>query len=759
MAIQESTNAPYPIKDLTLRQMQNVFGDSGTQRYSGYFFEEDNAEWRDEQRIDNVETMRRTDATVQAVLSALKTPILSTEWRIESEDEEIRQFVEDNLFGMERTWKEFLREALAYLDFGHYVFEIIYKVEDGQVKLKDLSPRIPRSIQDWQVNGFFYGITQQIRTDDPSAPLSNVDIPSEKLLVLTNEKEGDDVTGRSVLRSAWKHFSFKDVLYRVQAIAAERYGVGVPTIYMKSGFSDEQKGEAEEMVKNLRSNEKSFMVIPWSKEDGEVEILTPTANTQGSSIEAAIKHHDREILQSVLAGFLGLGADSAGSFALSRDQSGFFLNNVQEKAQYVVEQINRQVINRLVKINFGVDAAKAELKFNPLGEVDSKELSEVLKNLLDSGVVQKDAALEKWVRSTLQLPELSDEELARREENQETEKQKEEEQKQFDRQQIVNKNNFDKELVKKKGADSKDDEQLVSLQEHPFKPFRDFTKVEERVDFRLLNETFNKVETSLEKDLTATLKKELDRYLERATRRLENDDIAGLAALILTGITQMTRAVSTAIAQGFEVGKRTASKETKTKEPATPRTQTQLKRFDAQDTAETIAFEVEKTGRDTISNGIAAGATTAVIIRQTKKNMVDKASNMVAQASGTVVGQNVNRGRRLVFTKNIDKIVAFQRSEIIDSRTCNVCMSIDQRVVKPNDPFLSLDLVHTNCRGVWVPIFKEDEKPKFSPIPKTVDKTFDKIGNKPTINSFKQLKKPINKGNEKVQKQIKKELK
>ena len=163
-------------EQMTIKNMRDVFGDSGTQRWSGFFYEEPNAIMRDQSRVQILEEMRRTDGAVKAALNAIKTPILATDWRIEGEDEKIVQFVEDNLFHMKRSWKEFLREALCFFDFGHYVFEIIWDVRDSNVVIIDLAPRIPHSIFRWKMSNGQPGITQLIRTDDFTKPYAEIPI-------------------------------------------------------------------------------------------------------------------------------------------------------------------------------------------------------------------------------------------------------------------------------------------------------------------------------------------------------------------------------------------------------------------------------------------------------------------------------------------------------------------------------------------------------------------------------------------------------
>lgn len=393
--------------------LTKIFGNSGTEHYSGYFSEEPNSIWRDEQRIVNVEQMRRTDASVKAVLNALKAPILSTSWTIECEDETIKQFVEENIFNLKRSWLRFLREALTFFDFGFAVFELAYEIRDGRIYLVDLSPRIQHSIEKWELEDGSCGVVQRIRNDSKNAEnttrlYGTVEIPMEKLLVLTNDMEGDDLTGQSILRSAWKHYKLKENLYNVQGIAAERFGVGIPVITLPDGAGDAEKTAGADLAENIRSNENSYVVLPPGF---ELEIKTPTGNPQGAAIESSINHHNKMIMMSVLANFLSLGTDSTGSFALSKDQSSFFLKHVEDKAKYFAEEFNEQVIKRLVRYNFGENAEVPRLVFSPLGDLDFAEMSTTMKTLVDAGLVNVDGRILQFTRSMFKLPEMTDEEV------------------------------------------------------------------------------------------------------------------------------------------------------------------------------------------------------------------------------------------------------------------------------------------------------------------------------------------------------------
>lgn len=97
--------------------------------------------------------MRKSDGTVGAILEAIKAPLLSAKWQIRSggeepDDKEIAEFVQRNLFVKVR-FQNFLKEALAFLDFGFYYFEKNFEIAGGMVEWKEFAPRVPKSHYLW----------------------------------------------------------------------------------------------------------------------------------------------------------------------------------------------------------------------------------------------------------------------------------------------------------------------------------------------------------------------------------------------------------------------------------------------------------------------------------------------------------------------------------------------------------------------------------------------------------------------------------
>lgn len=98
--------------------------------------------------------------------------------------------------------------------------------------------------------------------------------------------------------------------------------------------------------------------------------------------QQAMRWLDSEASNAVLAGFTDLGAAAAqgtGSFALSRDQTDFFLMSRQAVAKEMADCINQWVIPDLVKWNFGVNEPSPVFQFAPITKDDVSMVTGLLQ--------------------------------------------------------------------------------------------------------------------------------------------------------------------------------------------------------------------------------------------------------------------------------------------------------------------------------------------------------------------------------------------
>lgn len=364
-------------------------------------------ELRDKLGIRKYYDMKRADGTVRGGLRLLKTPVMAARWFVEPAsdsalDMNIAEFVQNNLFnGLSTPWHRVLEDALLMCEYGYMPLEKVFGIDsDGKIVLKKLAPRHPLDIQEWDydLNGGPNGIIMDATEANGFQPVA---IPIEKLVVFVLEQEAGDMRGISILRSAYKHYYYKDTLYKIDAIQKERHGIGVPIIKLPMGYSPTDKATAEDLGRNLRTNERAHITLPenWSVEFAKLE---------GQPVDClpSIKHHDDRIMGNILAPFY----DDPSS---KEDTMGMFYKATRYIASTIADTFNRYVIKQLVDFNYSRGKYPL-LRARRIGEnEDLRTWSFAFRNLVGTGAIIPDDPLEKFLRTELDLPP-ADPETARK---------------------------------------------------------------------------------------------------------------------------------------------------------------------------------------------------------------------------------------------------------------------------------------------------------------------------------------------------------
>lgn len=386
-------------------------GKSGTYIFNGIITREEyNSDLMRWEALKNYDIMRRSDATVRATLKVCKLPILSATWTIEAatdeqKDIDIAEFVRNQLFESNITFPDLLNEIMTFLDFGYSVFEKVWDYVDYNGKtyigLKDMQSRKQRSIYRWETNteNPTFGITQYV-------PGGTYSVPGEKLVIFTNDKEGENYEGISMLRAAYKHWKMKDTLELIDAIRHERQGLGIILITPPEGANESDINDAIDNARQARASEEAVIKKPngW-----EIEWMDMKAGaTNITDIMGSLDYHKREILKSVLAQFLELGGNkgASGSRATSQDHSALFELAEEFTAKYVGNVFNKEVIKELVDLNFSDVEHYPTLEHSKIGDDNLNQIGLVVNQLMSVGAITPDPEFEQWIRQALHAPDL-----------------------------------------------------------------------------------------------------------------------------------------------------------------------------------------------------------------------------------------------------------------------------------------------------------------------------------------------------------------
>ena len=392
------------------------FGSSGTRIFAGYLDEEYLAELQGTDWADKIDQMRRSDAIISMCLKAFKLPLLSANWYIKikegAEEDPIakmqEEFFEKVYFEDLGSFTKTLGEILTCYDFGYSLMEVVHKITSDKefnqmITLKKLAWRSQRTIQTWNICPHEKELISVTQWADGDLGLT-VDIPAQYLVHFCPNQEGDNFEGIAITRPMYGPYLRKNHFLRLLAAGLEKYAIPAPKVKVPSsvGSGTAEHTAAKEMLEAYTSNHSAYMMYP---EGWELEVFD--VDFDADKVRKIIDSENQEIVNSILAPFLLLGqGDNSGSHALSGDLSNFFAQTLQFMADHISEVLHRRVTRSLTKMNWGDTPCMVELVCEDLKDQAGKVLAEIVKSLVDSGVLRADDALEKDLRKRFGLPEI-----------------------------------------------------------------------------------------------------------------------------------------------------------------------------------------------------------------------------------------------------------------------------------------------------------------------------------------------------------------
>lgn len=458
-------------------------GASGTLNHLGFISpEEFNDDLRGLQGINTYLRMLRTDPSVRETVWHIMAPILNADWTVEPPEnpneleQEVTAFVRAAYFDwMARPFMEYLTQALMYLPFGHAVFEPQYQVVErslmveysealageetgnqvvhvaefpGQkpvepptpsipvkksrtipsrqfVTWRKFAPRLQKTIQQWIVDreGELVKIRQfaPVPQGDGTSDYQTIDIGAEFLIVYTNEMWGEDYTGVSIMRSAFKPWLMKETIERISAQAYERHGTGVDVVYMPRNREDDEAvaDKLEEMLQNIRAGESSYLLFPGPRASGnqdgyEFDIKSPDGGIP--DFKSILEYYRGEIAGAMLARFKELGHSATGARATANVQAEVWYNSLHAIARYM-GNVNDVAIRRLVDLNYNNVERYPRLVAANIEARNLLEFAQAVALLANAKALALDNPTRAWIRRSIDGPGEDPEEAQIRAEN------------------------------------------------------------------------------------------------------------------------------------------------------------------------------------------------------------------------------------------------------------------------------------------------------------------------------------------------------
>lgn len=374
------------------------------------------AELQGQSGSEKYRQMSKSDPIIGMILKVHKNPIRSAAWNIAYPDDatEIEKkavdILTEELFGESGSkWDTLLGKVLSMLEYGFSLFEQYYvaKDSDGEMYLMPvLDQRLQPSISE------ILPVEQTVKQNTEKG--ETVEIPFKDLVFFTLNQQGADMRGEAIIRNAYAPYKDKRTYKEWLGIGVQRTVSGIPSVTVPKScqIGSEDYLAVQSMLQNITQHEDAYMILQEGYTFNVFE-----SKFDADNVQKAIEACNTEMALSVLAQFVMLGQmGNGGAFALSRDQSDFFLDGLSYIINLICGVFNSQVISPWLEINFGdqIDPGRVKLTGRNLNKKAGIELANTLNTLKAAGFIRATTADEVMLRDNLEMPELSEEEIERR---------------------------------------------------------------------------------------------------------------------------------------------------------------------------------------------------------------------------------------------------------------------------------------------------------------------------------------------------------
>jgi hypothetical protein len=351
-----------------------------------------------------MKAMFRRDGICSAVELVLTLPVREADYMIrpakgdrgEAELVSSVLMTPDTDGGMQTPIQQMVGQITSAQVFRRAFFEKVWKIRDsdGRVIYDKIAYRPPATCQARydERTAAPHGFRQQVwmfggqlkRQLNQKIP-GYVDIPQIRSYVYTHMKHREPLTGASEMDiSYWCYQTKMKLLYLwyyfLENQAMQRvivYGNDHPEANARADDVAALKGAGVVGLVHPTDGQKAFDMLQ-SQGDAGHYFLEALGFLEGWQTH------------SVLAGFMALTGSATGgkgSYALSQDQSSFYLKSRQAVAKEIGESITYDVIRPLVMLNFGADAAYPAFKFGPLQDEQIQALLTMFQTMAAAPVL------------------------------------------------------------------------------------------------------------------------------------------------------------------------------------------------------------------------------------------------------------------------------------------------------------------------------------------------------------------------------------
>lgn len=354
--------------------------------------------------------LMRFDGQIRAGMQLIKLPIRGCGWQIMCQDSDISNLITEIL---KPIWAKLIKDICLGLDFGWVVGEQLKSV--GYNLTVSQTSAALNSAQEKTYPYYIRlddvmmvdNVTSRLLAFERSGHFAGFEQFTPELVVVANTKafhwandmELQELYGISRMRACYPYWLFKKQNYDWLNVGFETMALPYKKIMYPDGSTEwgqDENGEpvsipnqqiAMELGENLGNN--NTIIIPSGVYE---ETKTPMwdvsfvkSEFDGAPIIEYIDKLNLEILKGLLIPELALNTGSSGSYDLAQEQIRMFMKGLQATLAEIASVVTLQIVQPLVRDNFGRFAPKAYLQFEPLADDVVEGLTNVLLETIGAG--------------------------------------------------------------------------------------------------------------------------------------------------------------------------------------------------------------------------------------------------------------------------------------------------------------------------------------------------------------------------------------
>ena len=662
-------------------------------------------------RMTVYEDMQLKDEQVKACLFLKKHAVLSSGFHIDigedtTEGEKQKRYLEyafgDGMPGNFMRVMMGLQSAYAY---GFSISEKVYQPFTsgpfaGMIGLKAIKTRPPDSFDGGLITDVHGNLIQIIQAGQSGT----IDIPINKVVNYPYNSEFDNPYGNSDLRAAYRFYFAKDMIIKFWNIFLERFGMPLAVGSYEKGTGIKERQKFKKVIKNLQA--KTGIIIPKNM---EMNFLEATRKGE-AGYKDAIQEYNKSIARSILIpDLMGFTDTKFGSRALGTEQGDVFSFILGFLKQELQEIVFEQIIRELIDWNFGPQEKYPKLVLNPLSEDNKNELTKLIIEAKEKGVIIMSDDDEAHVREMLNLPKKRKDDL-RPAEPVDIDVDIDKEAEDIDR------------LAQPKRND-------ISLKEYYREGnlflSRPLNKHEQKFDFV---ETEDRMTTAISDDvkqgskiLTVTLEDLISKVVN--DKIIEETKMTAVNDLKLTQMSKLEKVFNDGLKETYIDGEFIANDAIKKKNQnfvvstgfGVPPNKA-IAWFNSQKFIMTDVIDAKllERSKQALIVGMRSGKTTKEVVNHLEEIFQPYISGAVEAnrsfdpwALTNVIRTNYNtafnRGLEDEY-KSTDLVEAFMYSAVLDVQTTDYCRAMDQQVFTKTKPGFVFPSAHFQCRSDVVPI-------------------------------------------------------